>query len=228
MTATDVDERPPPAKRRPTVLVVLAHPDPESLNEAIAEAAVAAAREAGGEPVVHHLYRDGFDPRLPASELPAPRPPEARRPDGGGVRRRVYFADPVAARYATDLQAADVIVVVHPVWFFHLPAVLKGWVDRIVREDVAFEMGATGEVTALLQARSALIVTTANSSPATEAALLGAPLDTYWRTIVFGPAGVRTVERLTLSHVRTSEAGTRATWLAEVAVAVARHVLDVG
>jgi putative NADPH-quinone reductase len=210
------------------VLIVLAHPDAESLNEALAAAAVAAAREAGGQPVVHHLYRDGFDPRLPASELPAPRPagPTAR-PEGGETRRPVRFADAVAERYASDLQAADVIVVVHPVWFFHLPAVLKGWVDRVVREDVAFEMGPAGEVTALLRARSALIITTANSSPATEAALLGAPLDTYWRTIVFGPAGVRRVERLTLSPVRTSEAGTRAAWLAEVASAVARHLAEV-
>jgi putative NADPH-quinone reductase len=215
------------------VLVVLAHPDPESLNEAIAAAAVTAVREAGGNPVLHHLYRDGFDPRLPASEVPmphtgVPRPAEELTRSGPARERRsVRFADEVAARYAGDLTAADVIVVVHPVWFFHLPAVLKGWVDRVVREDVAFEVGPAGEIIGLLHARSALIVTTANSSPATEAALLGGPLDDYWRTVVFGPAGVREVERLTLSPVRTSEAGTRAAWLAAVARAVARHVGEV-
>lgn len=215
--------------KRPKVLVVLAHPDPHSLNGAVAEAVVTAAQRAGGEPVLHDLYRDGFDPRLAASEIALARAADAtRETDDGGMTSRVRFADELAARYAGDLVDADVVVIVHPVWFFHVPAVLKGWVDRVVREDVAFELGAGGEVRGMLRARSALIVTTANTGSATEAALSGAPLDTFWRTVVFGPAGVAYVERLALAPVRTSEPAARASWLAEAASAAARHVREAG
>lgn len=205
------------------VLVVLAHPDPQSLNGALAAAVMAAAERAGGDVVVHDLYRDGFDPRLATSEFP--RAQDATTPQDAAARATsVHFADDLAARYATDLVHADVVVIVHPVWFFHVPAVLKGWVDRVVREDVAFELDPAGEVRGLLTARSALVITTANTSPATEAAVFGAPIDTFWRTIVFGPAGVDSVERLALSPVRTSHAATRSAWLAHAADAVARHV----
>ncbi len=48
------------------ILVVLAHPDPGSFNHAIAAAAAGALRECGHEVAVHDLYREGFDPILPA------------------------------------------------------------------------------------------------------------------------------------------------------------------
>lgn len=191
---------------------------------------MSAAETAGGAVVLHDLYGDGFDPRLPVSELPTAGrgvgagDPLTTKSSVGGVQ----FADTLAAAYAADLVKADVIVVVHPVWFFNVPAVLKGWVDRVVREDVAFAVAQDGAVTGLLAARSALIVTTANTSTATEAAAFGAPLETFWRSVVFGPAGVRAVERLALTPVRTSQEATRSQWLAAVAAATTRLVRDAG
>jgi NAD(P)H dehydrogenase (quinone) len=52
------------------ILVVLAHPSPESLNHAIAARAVSALETAGHEVALHDLYAEGFDPVLPAAELP--------------------------------------------------------------------------------------------------------------------------------------------------------------
>ena len=198
---------------RPVVLVVLAHPDQHSLNGAVAAAVVAELQRAGAEALLHDLYRDGFDPRLVTSEL---------------GRAPVQFADELTARYAHDLVRADAFVIVHPVWFFHVPAILKGWVDRVVREGFAFELSAEGSVRGLLRARSALVITSANTSPATEASAFGAPLDTFWRTVVFGPAGVREVERLALTPVRGSDEAVRAAWLSEAASAAARLVGSLG
>lgn len=209
------------------MLVVAAHPDADSFNHGVARAVVEAAGRAGGASVVHDLYRDGFDPRLTAAELPRSAAHlAAHRAVHAGQSSGPRFADALTERYAGELLAADVVVVVHPVWFFHVPAVLKGWVDRVVREDVAFALDASGTVTGLLRARSALIVTTANTAPATERSVFGAPLDMFWRTVVFGPAGVGAVERLALSPVRGSSPATRADWLAEVADATTRHVRD--
>lgn len=175
---------------------MLCHPSGESLGAALAAAVAGAARDAGAEVTVHDLYRDGFDPRLAASEVASP-----------------AFADPLAERYARDLLGADAVAVVHPVWFFGPPAVLKGWVERVVREGVAFEVGPDGRVAGRLRARAALVVTTGNAGVRTEEAL-GDPVTRFWRDVAFGPAGVTDVRRLAFAPVRGSSAEERASWLA--------------
>lgn len=185
------------------LLVVLAHPDPASLNAAIAAAVVNTAEAAGAKVVVQDLYGDGFDPRLGVTELHGP-----------------VFADELCARYAAELLAADALVLIHPLWFFQAPAVLKGWVDRVVREDVAFELDAHGAVTGLLTAAAALVITTGNTSRETERTVLGDPVTRFWREVVLGPAGVRDVERLAFTPVRDSTNEVRDRWLVEVRTAV--------
>lgn len=177
--------------------MVLCHPSADSLGAALARAVVDGAGGAGAAVTVHDLYRDGFDPRLQANEV------------GGGS-----FADPLAERYARDLLAADAVAVVHPVWFFGPPAALRGWVERVVREGVAFDVGPGGAVTGLLRARAALVVTTGNAGARTEEAL-GDPVTRFWRDVVFGPAGVGETRRLAFAPVRGSSAEARAAWLEE-------------
>ncbi len=176
---------------------MLCHPAEGSLGAALAGAVVAGARGSGARVTVQDLYRDGFDPRLSTSEL-----------EGAS------FADGLAARYARELVAADAVAVVHPVWFFGPPALLKGWVERVVREGVAFDVGEDGAVVGRLRARQALVVTTGNAGRATEEAL-GDPVTRFWRDVVFTPAGVPETRRLAFAPVRASAAEERSAWLAE-------------
>lgn len=192
---------------QPKVVVVVAHPRADSLNGALARTSLAAAGERGAVTALHDLYRDGFDPRLQAVEV--------------GTNT---FADAVCAGYAHDLRAADLLVLVHPVWFFQVPAVMKGWVDRVVREGVAFSVDDRGAVTGLLGARSALVLTTGNSSLDVERELFADPVTRFWRDVVLGPAGVSQFERLAFTPVRDSSAPQRAAWLEEAAEAVRRQL----
>lgn len=185
------------------LLLVLAHPDPGSFNAALAATVSEAATAAGAEVVVHDLYRDGFDPRLTAPELRGP-----------------AFADELAGRYARDLLAAERLVFVHPLWFFQVPALLKGWVDRVVREDVAFTLDENGAVTGLLSAAAALVITTGNTSRDTERRVLGDPVTGFWRDVVLRPAGVAGFERLAFTPLRGSTDVVRHAWLAEAQAAV--------
>lgn len=198
-----------PSSPAPRVLVVVAHPRTDSLTVALAQAALAAAGEAGASAVLHDLYRDGFDPRLGAGEV-----------------RSADFADELCAAYARDLLAADMLVFVHPVWFFQPPAVMKGWVDRVVREDVAFTLDERGAVTGLLEARAALVLTTGNSSPEVELEVFGDPVTRFWRDVVLRPAGVGRVERRTFTAVRDSDPHQRAGWLADAAESVRRLLAE--
>jgi NAD(P)H dehydrogenase (quinone) len=186
------------------VLVVLAHPDARSFNHALAAAAADAARRAGHAVVVHDLYAERFDPILPAAEIPRDAP-----------------LAPFLRRHCDELAAADGIVVVHPNWWGQPPAILTGWIDRVVRPGVAygFEEGDQGEGVprGLLRARTAVVLNTSNTPPDRERDAFGDPLEAIWRRCVFDLCGVTDVRRRTYSVVVTSTTEQRAGWLADAA-----------
>lgn len=190
-------------------LVILAHPAPGSLNHAIAETATETLRGLGHEVDFHDLCGEDFDPLLPG--------PEAAR--GASL-------PPLVARHCAELAAAEGIVVVHPNWWGMPPAVLTGWVDRVVRPGVVYEFlpGDAGEGVprGLLKARWAVVFNTANTFPEREARVFGDPLERIWKDCVFGLCGVANVERRTFSVVVTSTPEERAAWLAEVRATMTR------
>ena len=178
--------------------IILAHPRVGSLNHALAEAAARALEAEGFLVHLHDLYAESFDPCLHAEEV-----------------ETTVFADPLVERHAAEIVEADRIVIVHPSWFFHVPAILKGWVDRVLREGIAFSRGAHG-IEGRLRAERALVVSTANAAHGYEVEALGDPLTTFWRACVFTPAGVADVERLVFAPVRGSTLETRRAWLRDV------------
>src|SRR3990172_6629606 len=137
------------------VLVVLAHPNQASFNHAIARTCCEALTANGHTVVFHDLCKEGFDPLLPHAEF----------------TRDAVLGDDVA-RHCDELSKADGIVVVHPNWWGQPPAILKGWVDRVIRPGVAYELaeGDKGEGVprGLLRARTALIFNTSNTGIARE------------------------------------------------------------
>ena len=183
--------------------VILGHPDRGSFNHAIAAAVVDALRENGHEVRFHDLYAEGFDALLPAGEIPsgAPLPPQI-------------------AMHCREIAEADAIVIVHPNWWGQPPAILKGWVDRVIRPGVAYEFldGDSGEGVphGLLKARTAIVFNTANTAPEREQRVFGDPLETIWKNCIFGLCGVDTFCRRTFSVVITSTENQRRAWLVEV------------
>jgi putative NADPH-quinone reductase len=183
--------------------VILAHPNPGSFNHAIAETAVAELRRRGHVVSFHDLCQEGFDPVLPATELS----PEAVLP-------------PAVAAHCDEIAAAGGIVIVHPNWWGQPPAILKGWVDRVLRPGVAYrflegDKGA-GIPVGLLKARAAIVFNTSNTPREREEAVFGDPLDDLWKKCVFDLCGVKTVHRETFGMVITSTREQRAEWLARV------------
>lgn len=189
------------------ILIVLAHPDAGSFNHALADAAAQAAKQQGHEVTLVDLHAERFDPILPATEIPK----------GAPIPRWL-------ARHCADLGAAEGIVVVHPNWWGQPPAILTGWLDRVVRPGIAygFREGDSGEgvPVGLLRARTAVVLNTSNTPPERERDSFGDPLDAIWRRCVFDLCGVKDVRRATYSVVVTSTAGQRRDWLADAAALV--------
>lgn len=108
------------------VLVVYAHPLPDSFDADVHRTALTALQAAGHEVDDLDLYAENFQPVLTAEE---------RRNYHDETRNRV----PVAP-YVERVQQADAIVFVFPTWCSGVPAILKGWFDRVLIPGVAFTM----------------------------------------------------------------------------------------
>ena len=107
------------------VVVVVAHPDPNSFTHAIAATARAALNERGHEVTVLDLYADEFRTAMSPDE------------------RRAYHSDrplldPVAERHAGLVKQTEAFVFVYPTWWSTMPAILKGWLERVMVPGVGF------------------------------------------------------------------------------------------
>jgi len=187
-----------------SVSIILAHPNPASFNHAIAGAVRDTLVEAGIGVRLHDLYAEGFDPLMQTAEF-----------TGKGTD------DPLVEAHAEEIVAADGIVIVHPNWWAQPPAILKGWLDRVLRNGKAYRFGPTGNgefgPIGLLKARAALVIHTSNTELERDQRLYGDPLDNLWRTCVFGFCGVKTVERKLYASVIMSKPEQRAEWIADAA-----------
>jgi NAD(P)H dehydrogenase (quinone) len=185
------------------ISIILAHPDPKSFNHAIAHAAAGELKGNGHQVHFHDLYGERFDPILTAGEIPD----EAHVPDS-------------VLSHCREIASADGIVVVHPNWWGQPPAILKGWVDRVIRSGVAYRFleGDSGEgvPAGLLKAKAAVVFNTSNTAAGREASEFGDPLETLWKNCIFGLCGVRAFHRETFGVVVTSTAEQRREWLSKV------------
>jgi putative NADPH-quinone reductase len=191
------------------ISLILAHPSSGSFNHALAAAVADRLRRDGHGVRAHDLHAEGFDPLLPAAEIPT----------GASLPALV-------AEHCREIAAAEGIVLVHPNWWGQPPAILKGWVDRVLRPGVAYRFveGDCGDgvLVGLLRARAAVVINTSNTPPRREQEVFGDPLETLWKNCIFGQCGVHEFHRRTFSLVCLSTRQQRAEWLQEAEELVAR------
>jgi putative NADPH-quinone reductase len=108
------------------VLVLYAHPDPESYGAALHEAVVTSLKQAGHEVDDCDLYAEGFDAVLSRAERV-------------GYHDLASNTRPVAG-YVERLQRAEALVLCFPVWNFGYPAILKGFFDRVFLPGISFKL----------------------------------------------------------------------------------------
>jgi NAD(P)H dehydrogenase (quinone) len=147
------------------VFIVLAHHEPKSFNAAMAQAARHALAKAGHEVVVTDLYADGFNPVGTRSDFLETADPgylkyqlEQKHASSTGS-----FA-PDIAREQARLKAADLLIFQFPLWWFGVPGILKGWIDRIFAVDFAYGGGRWFE-SGPLRGRRAMLSFTMGAKP---------------------------------------------------------------
>lgn len=151
------------------IQVVHSHPLTESYDHALFGVIVETLQANGHEVVATDLYREGFPPAMTEAE------------------RRSYMGNGydtgAVARYTETLKSVDGIILCFPHWWFSMPAMLKGWVDRVWGPGVAFTYDAAGKLEPALTNIKLFGVVTSYGSP-------------WWAVILYaGNAGYKVLMR---------------------------------
>ena len=184
------------------ILIILGHPCKQSFNHAIAGECKKRLIKNGHSVVFHDLHDEGFDPIITSEEIPK----------SGKINDLVK-------RHCDDLVQSDGIIIVHPNWWGQPPAVLKGWIDRVIRPGIAYEFqdGDDGEgiPIGLLKAKAGIVFNTSNTNEKRENETFGDPLETIWKNCIFDFCGVKQFERKIYRIIVTSSLEQRQQWLKE-------------
>lgn len=128
-------------------LIIFSHPNPNSFNAAILGVVKEALDKKGIKYKVKDLYAMNWNPVLSASDFQqfiAGQKPED------------------IAKEQADVSWADVLILVSPIWWFSVPAMLKGYIDRVMSQGFAYEYTESGP-NGLLKGKRAVIITTSGA-----------------------------------------------------------------
>ncbi len=134
------------------VLVVYCHPNPASFVAAVRDRVLAGLAAGGHEVRLTDLYAEGFEPVLSATERAAHLEPPSTKP--------------AIAPYVDDLRWCEALVLVYPTWWSGQPAMLKGWIDRVWVNGVAWELPpGANRLRPLLRNVRRIVAVTTHGSP---------------------------------------------------------------
>ncbi len=188
------------------ILAIIAHPRSDSFCHSIFNTAKSVLAESGHDLVVHDLYEESFDPVLKAQESYT-----------AGESAEVALlksTDPLVLAHRRDISEADGLLVVHPNWWGKPPAILAGWLDRVLVPGVAYRLeAAEGEPEGLLSLKRVVIFNTSDTPPDREREVLGDPLNLIWNNCVIPFCGSPKIERQMYGPVACSTQETRSEWI---------------
>lgn len=182
------------------VLIVYAHPNPSSFNAAILNHVQKGLPETNHSVTPLDLYKEQFDPVLVFNEE---------------KKRRDLVNEEETARYRTLVEEADTLLFIYPIWWWGMPAILKGFIDCIFVAGFAYKYeGALPK--GLLKGKKAWVINTLDS-PLWYVALLYRSAD--WIMMKRGVlrfCGIRDIKRSVFQSVKTSKVSKREKWLLQI------------
>lgn len=167
-------------------LIVYAHPHPESLNHSILETTVNALKKHGHEVVVRDLYALDFQPVL--------------KPEDTAAMKVGETPDDIKTEQ-DHIAEADAITFIYPIWWTGLPAILKGYVDRVFSYGFAYAAGEEGIIKLLKEKKGMIINTHGTPSEIYDQIGMTAGLKVTSDIGIFDFTGIETVEHLLFGSI---------------------------
>ena len=129
-------------------LIIYAHPNSKSFNHALKETLEERLGKTGNSFQTRDLYEIGFNPKLSGNDFIALKQGQAL----------------VDIKSEQDyIRNSDVLIFVHPIWWFNMPAILKGYIDRVFSFGFAYAVNEKGPYGLLIDKKIILINTTGGS-----------------------------------------------------------------
>ncbi|MBH5128649.1 NAD(P)H-dependent oxidoreductase [Streptomyces sp. PU10] len=122
-------------------LIVHAHPEPRSLNGSLKDLAVSTLEAAGHEVRVSDLYAMGWKAVVDAADYGEQATSPLRVVSNSGRAFEAGALTPDVAAEQEKLLWADTVIFQFPLWWYTMPAILKGWVDRVFTHRFAYGVG---------------------------------------------------------------------------------------
>lgn len=151
-------------------LIIYAHPNPDSFTAAIRDCVASGLAKAGAEYRLLDLYAEGFAPVLSLKELEC-----YENCDENQIGIETH---------CDAIRWADTLIFVYPTWWYGVPAILKGWLDRVLVPGLAFKMPScegANIAPGLTHITGIAVYTTCGAS--------------WWLTRLIGAPGRRTLQR---------------------------------
>ncbi len=124
------------------VLLVFAHPEPRSLNGALRDVAIKELEAQGHEVRVSDLYAERWKSEVDRSDFPTLSPVARLKP--AAASKMAFEADALTEDVKAEIEKllwADALILQFPLWWFSMPAILKGWIDRVYSCGFAYGVG---------------------------------------------------------------------------------------
>jgi NAD(P)H dehydrogenase (quinone) len=168
-------------------LIVVSHPLEDSITMKLARAYAQELQRLGHHQQTHDLYRMDFNPVMSAQEL---EPLSLGR-----------AADADLAQAQADVRAADALTIIYPLWWATMPAMMKGYIDRVFARGFAYE-ARRGVVQGLMGGKRCVLITL-SGSPLSQLLDNGEwkAIDTLQDTHIFRSSGFELLEHLHFDEV---------------------------
>lgn len=144
------------------VLYIYAHPEPRSFNGALKDTSLAALKDKGHEVKLSDLYAMNFNPVLSAGDFTDRKKPDVFKPFFEAIQasKTGAFA-PDIKEEMEKVKWADLLIFQFPIFFTFMPAIMKGWIDRVLAPGFGFSpITNSAYDTGLFKGKSAMLVTT--------------------------------------------------------------------
>lgn len=185
-------------------LIIYNHPYEGSYNHAILESVVKGISRAQGKYEVIDLDKENFNPVMTSADLL------------GFVKHQAV--DPIAISYAEKIKEADHLVFIFPIWWEMMPALTKGFIDKVIYPGLTYDYKENGisMVSLLPKLKATTVITTMNTPKIMYKLTYGNALKKALIKGTFKKSGMKNVNWISLNMVKMSKVGKRQKWLKNI------------
>lgn len=190
-------------------LIIYNHPHEGSFCSAVRDAVLSGLDVGGHEYKVIDLDKDRFDPVMREKDLSA-FVQASRNPE-----KEIEGLDPLIEVYVNKMRWAERIVMIFPIWWMTMPAMTKGFIDKVIFPAIAYNMDK-GRLVSRLNIRKVTVITTMNTPSQVYKDMFNNSLEGSLLKGTFRQIGITDVDWVSLNEVKQTSQEQRAAWLSEI------------